>query len=78
MTYSVCLCEIYVFATQLYVSLVPNTASSEGIIQPVALPHVSNHVSKNSKFYYQLITLSVKVLRTYSFFYTMTIAFSYL
>nr|XP_012231188.1 PREDICTED: uncharacterized protein LOC105677266 [Linepithema humile] len=27
---------------------VSNTASSEGIIQPVALPHVPNHVSKNS------------------------------
>ncbi|CAL1675960.1 unnamed protein product [Lasius platythorax] len=27
---------------------VPNTASSEGIIQPVVLPHVPNHVSKSS------------------------------
>lgn len=33
-----------------YVFLVPNTASSEGIIQPV-VPHVPNHVvSKSSKF----------------------------
>ncbi|XP_072754551.1 uncharacterized protein Pps isoform X2 [Anoplolepis gracilipes] len=28
---------------------VPNTTSSEGISQPVVLPHVSNHVSKSSE-----------------------------
>lgn len=57
----------FVFATQLYVSLVPNTASSEGIIQPAALPHVPNHVPKNSKFCYQLILYRRKCSRIYFF-----------
>lgn len=58
------------FAMLSYVFLVPNTASSEGIIQPVVLPHVPNHVSKSSKFLSLIYTIPMKMLYIHLFFYT--------
>lgn len=62
-----------------YVFLVPNTASSEGIIQPVVLPHVPNHVSKSSKlsliytivyqFIINLYYTDENVIHTFNFLY---------